>query len=276
MITADVDMTGFNQGIAALMRSVGATSRVIVEKETGELIKTLVRISPPKDKGAKAKQLEGIRFQIAKTFHIFGKDNNYEYDSTQASKSGMKWYTASSKYLFGGAPNTDMRKAGVNDLLTVHYSRKNVQGSGRIISSFRNRKTTQRVAIITKVIAVKKQVEALIKRVQKNVGRLKAGWLVAARDGKVRLSGAKLPPQWVMKHANGARGRADVQLSNPNDPHITIVNFAKGVRSEASVYWVNEALKIRAAAMMVNVDLYTKGKKNLADYSKEGIKVAQF
>lgn len=277
MITADIDMTGFNQGIQALMRSVGATSRVIVEKETGELIKTLVRISPPKDSGAKAKQLEGIRAHISKTFHIFGKATNFEYDSTQTSKSGMKWYAASSKYLFGGAPDTDMRKAGQKDLLTVHYSRKNVQGSGRIISSFRNRKTSQRVAIITKIVTVKKQVTDLIKRVQKNVGRLKAGWLVAARDGKVRLTGANLPPEWVKKHVNGGtRGRADVQLKDPANPHITITNFAKGVRNEASLYFVNQALKIRSQAMMKNAELFTRGKKNLSDYTKEGIKVAQF
>jgi len=277
MITADIDMTGFNSGIVAMMRSVGATSRQIVEKETGELIKTLVRISPPSDAAKKSKQLDNIKKQISKTFHIFGKNNNFEYDNTQASKSGMKWYAASSKYLFGGAPDTDMRKASQKELLTVHYSRKDVQGSGRIITSFKNRKTSQRVAIITKIVAAKNQVDALIKRVQKNVGRLKAGWLVAARDGKVRLSGANLPPAWVKKHVNsGTRGRADVQLQNSTNPHITITNFAKGVRSEASLYFVNAALRIRAAAMLKNADLYTSGKKNLGDYSKEGIKVATF
>ena len=277
MITAEVDMTAFNQGIQALMRSVGATSRFIVEKETGELIKELVKISPPSDAVKKTKQLDGIRKQISKTFQIFGKANNFEYDNTQASKSGMKWYAASSKYLFGGAPDTDMRKANTKELLAVHYRRREVQGSGRIIAAFKNRKTSQRVAIITKIITAKKQVEALIKRVQKNVGRLKAGWLVAARDGKVRLTGANLPPVWVKRHVNGGtRGRADIQLDDPTNPHITITNFAKGVRSEASLYWVNMALRNRAGKMLINADLYTRGKKNLADYSKEGIKVATF
>lgn len=273
MITADIDMTGFNAGIAALMRSVGATSRQIVEKETGELIKTLVRVSPPKEP---AKTRDNIKNQISKSFHIFGKATNFEYDNTQASASGMKWYAASSKYLFGGAPDTDMRKASQKELLTVHYSRKNVQGSGRIISNFRNRKTSQRVAIITKIVTTAKQVSDLVKSVQKNVGRLKAGWLVAARDGKVRLTGAYLPPVWVKRHANGARGRADVQLNNPQAPHITITNFAKGVSSEKSVYWVKVALKIRAAAMLKNAELFTRGKKNLSDYTHEGIKVATF
>ena len=265
MITADVDMTGFNQGIQALMRSVGATSRVIVEKETGELIKTLIRISPPEKPG---KTKDSILKKHQKMFATLGEDNNYEYDSTKSGSGGIKWYASSKKYLFGASPQNDMRKSDTRELLDLSYRVKNIQGSGRIISGFKRRITNQRVAIITKILAKPSQVKKLITKIQGHVGRLKAGWFVAARDGKVKITGAYLPPRWVTKHAVGARGRADVQLSDPTNPHIVIANSAKGVTGKKSQYFVNAALKIRAKAMLANSALFTSGKLNLADYAR--------
>jgi hypothetical protein len=265
MITASVDMTGFNAGIVALMRSVGATSRVIVEKETGELIKTLVRISPPENPG---KTKASILNKHQKMFATLGENNNYEYDSTKSGSGGMKWYASSKKYLFGSSPQNDMRKADTRELLNLSYRVKNIQGSGRIISGFKRRMTNQRVAIITKIVAKPSQVKKLISKIQGHVGRLKAGWMVAARDGKVKITGAYLPPSWVKKHSVGAMGRAEVQLSDATNPSITITNFAKGVTGKKSQYFVNSALKIRAKAMLANAALFTSGKKNLADYAR--------
>jgi hypothetical protein len=270
MITADIDMTGFNAGIAALMRSVGATSKEIVAKETGELIKTLVNITPPSGPEKKKKTEDNIAYDIRKTFHIFSKDNNFEYDSAQTSPSGVKWYAASSKYLFGALPQNDMTKAGKKELLTAHYSSRDIQGSRRIVASFKGRKTSQRVAIITKLLTTKDQIDRLVKRVQKNVGRMKAGWLVAVRDNKIKIGGRNLPKKWVTRHAEKARGRWENGLGHETFPTFTIINFAKHIRTGNYRYFVNKALEIRAQAMLENAKYFTSGKKNLADYQRMG------
>lgn len=266
MLTADIDMTGFNQGIAALLRSVGATSREIVAKETGELIKTLVNITPPSSDVAKKKVESNISKDIRGTFAALGKHNNFEYDQAQTSPSGVKWYAASSKYLFGALPENDMTKAGNKELLTAHYSTRTIQGSKRIVAPFRNRKTSQKAAIITRLIVKESQIKRLITKVQKSVGRLKAGWIVAVRDGKIRIGGANLPKRFVTRHAQGARGRWESGLDVKDHPTFLIANFAKGITQKSMNFFVGRALQIRFAAMLKNAELFTKGKKNLSDY----------
>jgi hypothetical protein len=264
-------MTEFNRGIDALRKSVGATSRAIIEKESGELIKTLVRISPPnteKDPNAKRKIEQSIQDRVNNNFERLGRDTNFATDSGKVSKTGVKWYAASSKYLFGATADKDMRKSSYDELLAVHYRAREIQHSTRILTNFTSRKTRQRVAITSKILAKKSAISSLIKRLQKHVGRLKAGWLVAVVQGKIRVTGGKLPPLWVTRHASGARGRFEDGLSSPDYPTFTISNFAKGIRSEASLYFAREAVKIRAAAMLKNAELHLIGKKNLSDYNK--------
>ena len=95
MITADIDMTGFNAGIAALLRSTGATSRQIVEKETGELIKTLVRLTPPKNLASSKKNAErNVR-------SVFSPIRDYYFNDEKAGKGAMRWLAATERVIVG-------------------------------------------------------------------------------------------------------------------------------------------------------------------------------
>lgn len=265
MITANIDMTEFNRGMAGLIHQVGLSGPLVVEKETGELIKTLVRISPPAEP---TKTRASIKANLEKTFHIFGKFTNHEYDDTKTSKTGVKWYMWNPKFLFGSTPDKDMRKASHEDLMQVHYRRKNVQGSARIIMPFKKPRRGQRVAMITRVITTEKNVKKLITRISKHVGRLKAGWLKAVFKGEIKVTGGYLPPQWVTRHANGARGDYKNELSVKDSPAFTIINQAKGVSSKVSKYFLSKAVDIRAKAMVKNATFFMNGKKNLSDYAK--------
>ncbi len=264
-MTATVDLTNFNKGIAALRRAVPVASRVIVEKESGEVIKTLVRISPPENP---RQTKENIKFNINRNFESIGRQNNFDSMNNKIGPSGIKWYAANSDFLFGGAPDSDLRSASENTLLQVHYRTKKIQGSRRIVVPFRKQRGGQKVALITKVITSPEQRASLIKRIQGHVGRLKAAWMVAVTKGKIRISGGHQPPNWVKKHAPGARGRFENNLMNKEFPSFTIVNFAKGVTSRSSKYFMKTALKIRAGAMLKNAHLHFVGKKNLSDYAK--------
>ena len=264
MITAEVDMTGFNAGIVAMMRSVGATSRQIVEKETGELIKTLVKLSPPKDPSrSKYKAETDVRSRMAMASN--GGYRGFEETSGSTGASGFKWYAVDEKFLRGVLPENDMRKESDDK---VYKAFRTYNKKGRMNLAFKHPRKRQRILISQRLLATPQQINSIVKRVKNNFGRLKAAWLVSTRAGAIKITGGNLPPIWVSKHADGARGRFENGLSTPNNPNFTIANFAKGIGHKAINSIVASAVSIRAKAMMKNAELYTSGKKNLADYAR--------
>lgn len=268
MITVSgIDMTGFNRGIAGLIYRAGIAAKTVIAKETGELIKTLVRISPPKDR---AKSRASIVGQVTTRFQKLNQQqNNFESLEAKEGRTGIKWYAADSKFLFGGARESDFTKASTNELRQVYYRIKKKEGSYRIITDFKNRKTSQRVAIATRILATEKQLKKVIAKIQKNFGRLKAGWMAAVWKGPIRITGGYQPPQWVTNHNTpGQRGTFIPELENKDKPAFTIINRAKGVTKNSQNYFIQSAVKIRAKAMAANLKYYLSGKKNLADYAK--------
>jgi hypothetical protein len=264
MITANIDMTGFNAGVAALIRSVGATSRVVVQKETGELIKELVKRSPPKDRARsqyKAETDVRSRFAYAAT----GGFRDFAKTSASASSSGVKWYAVDSQHLRGVLPENDMTKESTD---AVYREFRKYGRTGRKVLQFKHPRRSQRVMISQKLLVTKKQVGEIVKRVKTKFGRLKAGWLVAVASGNIRISGANTPPAWVSVHSNGAKGRFSNNLSEEHNPSFTIANFAKGITDKAMNWIVASALNVRAAKMKQNAALFTSGKKTLADYAR--------
>ena len=266
MITASVDMTGFNQGMAGLVRQLGLSAKLVVKKEVMELMKTLAKTSPPKDK---EKTKRDIAYKIDQKFSALNDmQTNFEALHGKESKTGLKFYGANSKYLFAAARDSDMRESDQRTLLGIHYRTKTVQGTRRVIVPFKNRNTNQRVAIASKILTTTKQRNGLIKRIQNRVGRLKAAWLVASKGGRIILSGSNLPPQWVTRHVAGAHGNYVDGLAIQGNPKFTLINFSKGVTERNVVFFVQRALNIRAKAMMENLRQILKGPKKLSDYAK--------
>ena len=260
MITADVDMTGFNAGIAALLRSVGATSREIVEKETGELIKTLVRVSPPL---RQQKTNQSIAQNLSSKFD---QASRVDYIDSRISPGGIKWTGANKQFLYGVANQNDQRKEG--DVKKIAALSFRITSKGRTVSDFKRARKRQKVALNRQTYLQAGMLTKVIKYFQKSTGRLKAGWLVSNFAGVIRLSGANLPPKWVTRHNLGAKGRFENNLSTPQNPNFAIFNFAKGIGDQAINSIVASAVSIRAKAMLKNAALYTSGKKNLSDYAR--------
>jgi hypothetical protein len=267
-IATEIDYTLFQKGLDGFLRKLRIDSRVVIAKEMGELIKTLVRISPPQDP---KKTRASIKKNFSNRFEILNKQTtNFEASEIQTSSSGVKWYAANSRYLFGAAADSDMREASQTTLLHIYYRAKTVQESKRIVVGFKNRNTRQRVAIATRILTTKKQVNDLVARVSAHVGRLKAGWLAAVRDGKIEITGAYKPPGWVTRHANmQLRGRYVDGLKNPDGPSFLVANSAKGISSRYNRFLVQKALDIRGKAMRKNLMLYFGGKKRVADYANQ-------
>jgi hypothetical protein len=250
----------FDAGLRGLIEQCGLNARQVVARETGELIKTLVRFSPPANP---PKTREAIRQTIRSKFALAGDSANSERGGqSKPSASGVRWLYSDPNFLYGVAPELDQRKAGILDLESMLYR---LTSKGAIVAPFQHPRRRQRVKLWQTILTKKKTLNALIAKKVRAVGRLKAGWLVAVNRGAVTMTGAI--PQWISRHATGARGRFVNGLALPS-PRFEVANSAKGIGAPFLRYAINSACKIRAKAMQANALLFMRGKKNLADYAK--------
>lgn len=261
MVTATINMTLFNRGMSGLL-NVGVRMKPLVQKEAGELSKTLVNITPP---DSPTKTRENIKSGISSKFALAGDSENSNLDrySGTVGPAGIKWYQVDSEFLRGIAPEKDMRKASVEDLNKLRFS---ITAKGRQTLAFRHPRQRQRVLLYQTVLAKASTIRKLITRAQSHVGRLKAGWLVAVGAGVLKLTGSK-PPQFVMRHIANARGSYINGLNNPKGPQFTITNSAVGIGQRNVLRLVQKAMDIRGKAMLNNARLIFKGKKTLASYA---------
>jgi len=261
-VIVHVDMTLFQRGLQGLIRDAKLSAPVVIEKETGELIKTLVKQSPPKNpakRRAAIKSVVGGRFATLNDALL-----SQRHADTSAAPSGMRWYHWNTQWLFGIAPEQDMTDADVDDLRRLFF--RTTKG-GRLKLGFRHPRRRQRVLIQKTILTKRSTVNKLIARFTRNVGRLRAGWLVAVAAGKIKLSGAGIP-QWVARHMHGARGGFESGLGNEESPSFTIFNNAVGIGRNEVRSIAQFAVNLRAKAMLTNARMFMRGKKKLSDYAR--------
>lgn len=254
-VTAKVDMTRFDRGIEGLINQIGINGKSVVEKETGALITTLVRVTP-------AAAQQRIKSDITNKFHALeNPERSFTMvDAAFEGKTGVNWYAWNSGGLYGIARESDMRDATSEELMALLYK---TTPTGRI----RGQHGKQAVYIWKKITTKAATVRALVAEKLKNRGRLKAGWLVAVRGGAIKLSGARIP-DYVSRHLNGGiRGSYINGLNAPGNPRFTIINFAKGVGQKQVSKLVQIAVNIRGKAMQKNAALIFAGKKKLSQYA---------
>lgn len=262
MITATVDMTGFTKGLAGLVRATKLSMPQVVRKETGELIKTLVRVSPP---AFPNRTRDSIDRGVDRVFQALS-DNEHRPNQSKAGANGLEYYAVDSHYLYAIAPQKDMTRASVRDLRSVYFSTKVSKGTARQILEFKHPRVRQRFSLLQKLLTKESRRTQLKSLLKRSVGRLKAGWLVAVNAGAIQLSGGNQPPEWVKRHGAKARGTFLNGLTDPNKPSFTITNFAKGIGAKNVNRLVALAVNIRAKAMAANAKLFYSGKKRLSDY----------
>lgn len=261
MITATIDTTGFTQGMAGLVQTTGATMKTIVEKETGELIKMLVKLSPPK---SLAKTRQTIEHQMEQRFTIMPDAFK---DAVPSSSGAVEWYFANDKYLYGIKEELDFRNAGGQEIAakfaTYHRGKT---GSTRWHFPFQHPRKTQRVSINQNIVIAKANAAAAVKILVKKFGKLKASWLVAVRDGLINITGGAIP-SWVTQQLKNAAGRAISELYVPNAPAFTIINNSPGISHANINRIVKFAIQARIISMKKNAELFTRGVKHLGDYA---------
>ena len=258
-------MSAFNAGMRGLVEKCKLSAPLVVKKEAGELIKELVLRSPPKDpKKTKDSIASGLSSKFASISDGQNSNTSWMSGGWKVGPSGIRWYFVDSKFLHGVAPANDMRKASVQDLDKLRFR---ITKSGKRLNLPIKHHKTQRALIYQTILTKKSTVAKLIAKVKNNVGRLKAGWLVSITKGPIRLSGGKMPPQWVTKHAAGAHGRFEDGTATPSYPSFVIANSAKGISQKGMDFIVSLAVKSRASAMVTNARLMFAGKKKVGDYA---------
>jgi len=256
-------MTEFNRGIDALRKSVGVESRKLVEKETAELIKTLVRLTPPKNLATSKKS---ATTDVRKVFRAVP---NKIFDGVKEGKGATRWLYAAPYVLLGVNREHFLPNLGTEDGFKKYKSTRGKFGvsSQRMhVRGFVVRRGQQAMMRTARVVTSAKTIASIVNRVHRNFGRQKAGWLVSVFSGVIKLAGGNMPPKWVTRHIDGARGRFEDGLAVPSNPSFTIVNTSKGISSAVAASVVKTAVAIRARAMIANAKLFVSGKKKLSDY----------
>lgn len=261
MITATIDISKFNRGMAGFVDKLGIEAKVVLKKETGELLKTLIKVTPPADPSKtrnRIKQQVASRFDEASSVDVTGID--------QAGESGIVWTRHTKKYLYGISRELDKRsESNVKRAAALYYG---LTAKGRRILPFLKPRKRQKVYLRQRIFlqsGMKKKIGAYF---AKHVGRLKAGWL--ASWDVLAPTGGNQPPKWVTRHKQGARGYFIYGLGIKNYPTFIIANTAAGVGNKKNnLDWLaQKALAIRAKAMKTNLALFMRGKKNVGDYAR--------
>lgn len=272
MYTINFQDTGLSRGLAGLIEATKLNARVVVEKETGELEKTLVRITPPADP---SQTRENIQRDITGKFNLVADEKMSGFTKIGAhgkrtytgetGASGILWYKVDPSYLRGIAPAADKRSASVEELESIRHT---ITKKGRLSLPFRHPHRNQRVLIYQTIATKKSTVNKLIAKVRSHVGRLKAGWLSPVQYGVIKLTGANQPPQWVTRHLQGAQGTFIDGLGNAGHPSFTITNYGRGINQKEVPGLIAGAVQIRAKAMAANALLFLQNKKRVGDYAK--------
>lgn len=253
MITADVNVNEFSRGINRLVTRVGLDSKRVVKKEVGELVKTLVKISPPSNLASSKKKPEkSVRL-------VFRAPPNDAFRGKKLGRKNYRWLYASPDALVG----VDAKDYRLD--LDSNTAKRQLYNPPRGKAGIDlGRRGKQKVIQINRKIVRRQTFNQVIRKVQNNFGRLKAGWMVGVFNGQLQLTGGNRPPAWVTKHRSGVRGATINGLETPGNPSFTIINNAKGVGSERVREITASALKIRAKAMAANLKRILSGQKEYA------------
>lgn len=259
-MTCEVDMTGFNRAMGIYAYELGVTGPNLgrfVRKQAGELVKTLIRITPPSNP---AKTRERLGKNVDARFKALSEvESKTKFGEGQLGTTGsVNWYSATSRFLFGVAPDLDMRGASAEALYPIFFR---ITPKGRLSLPFKSRRTSQRVLITQRILTKRATVLRLKARLIRHIGRLKAAWTPSWT--KLAMPGSP-GPKFVTRHTLGARGDALNNLDQPMLPTFTMINRAKGINGKDVPRLLKRALDIRTKAMLADLQLYIRGVKERA------------
>ena len=166
-----VDVSNFNRGLAGFVDKLGLPANVVFKKECGELLKTLIKLTPPSNAAASRARIA----RVAST--KFDAASQADYIDSRLSPGGVRWTRHTRAFLYGVAKELDWRNE--TDVRKIAALSKQLRPTGRRILDFVHPRKRQRVALSQRVFLQAGMLAQTIKYMQRHVGRLKAGWLAS-------------------------------------------------------------------------------------------------
>lgn len=239
-----MDTSDLNRTLADLAIAAGKDAETVVKDQSRLFVKQAMRRTPPRTQGQGRKAVErDIKKIIAAAPESLIR---HAMNENGGSGDDIKLFTGDTDQ-----PSIEWRRAQLNDDGLEEYHNSQRDRRGRIQS--RSRNTGRGRWIEDKRIVVPDRVRAqYIKRKQKNVGRLKAGWIPSARQFRGKV------PKWVSRrHEAGARGTSQLRGAKTNAVTAIMTNSARGA-SELNQF-MRDVLRIRLSAIKRELRLINSG-----------------
>jgi len=239
--TISLDTRDLNKALRGLAIATGKDADTIVMRESRLFAEKAMKLTPPRTlaQGRKAVARD-IKKIIAGASESLIRHAIQENDG---SGDNIKVYSGDTEQ-----PSIDWRRAQLTDegLKSWHNSQRDRRG--RIQSRARARGSGRWLE--NKRIVVPERVRSdYIKRKQKNVGRLKAGWVPSVNKFHGKAAG------WIRKH--NPKGSAEIRGMRTNEVTAIMTNNATGAGSLDR--FMRDVLRIRLSAIMRDLRLIQSG-----------------
>jgi hypothetical protein len=255
----DRQMKNFALSIATKEKQFNRIASSALRIEGDRLCQTLMRDTPPKNKGNAAKKIDR---DVDRKFHRMAMetgDGNSDFLTRYAPAGSPKhgsgdvyWYVWTDRILYGLAKTEDYTSANAEGLKAL-YRQTKLNKRGMVDLGKRGK---QDVRVWQKWLVKKATVNKLKRLLAENIGRAKAGWAVGWR-ALGSGTGIYNPPEWVTKHVdrNPARfGRCDTtRMHDTQIPELTITNTAKNISKPNFRRIAFQAMGVRMISMRKRV-----------------------
>ena len=234
--------------IAAKAKEFHLTNEAVLRVEGGRLCEEMIKRAPPKSiQKTKQKITSDVKHKFA-TLSPKAEEQQFAAgrNKLHSDFSGdVTWYDFTTSGIYGVASPQDFRNANVDGLKAVYYETK-VNKLGRRVVGQRGKQT---VYLWQQYLTRKATVNALVEKIKKNIGRLKASFLPALRA--LQSAGFKssyTPPEAALNNESVAKGSINMNLHG-DEPFVEIISNAIGAESETTVSVANQAMRSRAESI---------------------------
>lgn len=256
----DVAREKFNRAIATKISVTGLAARDCVIVETGRLTELLMKRTPPKDVSAATKLKGKIDKKVTRKFQRLTSRVNVSLHQTggKFGRGSVCWIASTPTSLYGEMRDTQ-DVSDPNKLWGIFLGTNDAYAFGGRADYAIEGRGKQDVFIKGGYKVTKESVAALSKRLQRHVGRLKAGWLKAYRAAQsIGYRGSWQPQQYVLNNETGARGDFRNGTQDATKPFMDIINRARGVNQRYMRIIAKDALESRAKYMIRRLEQLVK------------------
>lgn len=248
----------FNRAVAMKISVTGLAVKDCVIVESGRLCELLIKRTPPQDAGRANALRERIEKKVTKRFErLTSKIDTKQYQSGgKFGRGEVCWIKSAPTFLYGERRDAFLVKD--LDMLWGIFLR-----TARLRSEAVQQpqpRGSQKVYIRTGASVSRADVARLVKRLQRHVGRLKAGWLTAYRAvQRLGFRGAWQPNKFVLNNETGNRGDFNNGLQqDPTKPFIDVINRARDVNKNYMRTIAHHALESRVKYVVKRLQVLVK------------------